>query len=245
MLTCPKCEYENELGRIFCHQCGNKLDLSQIKAPGHGGKRLKKRGQANPKKILRLALDALVLGLIVWALYLLIQVPPDKIPKPTEQAKKALDKRRGSLEMMVMKHNPSSVNVTPDEFNAYLDNLTAKQAQGGGASVKPESLRAVFGDGVITIIFRGEIKLAGFDKKLFVSYTGVPVIKGGQFQFQPVAGRIGDLPLHPWILENTPLVTGWYRSMFGGLTDDQRRLESLDSITIKPEYATLSYPGSK
>lgn len=37
MLVCPKCGYDNELGRVFCHGCGEKLDLSSIRPPGWEG----------------------------------------------------------------------------------------------------------------------------------------------------------------------------------------------------------------
>ena len=36
--VCPKCNYDNELGRIFCHSCGAKLDLTKIKPPTEGAK---------------------------------------------------------------------------------------------------------------------------------------------------------------------------------------------------------------
>jgi hypothetical protein len=241
MLPCQKCGYENELGRIFCHQCGTKLDLSQIKPPSQGGKRLKRRGKGSAKKLVRVAIDAAILGILFWGAYLLVQVPADKIPKPTDKERIAAESRRGKLEMMVMSTKPGSLEITPGEFNAYLDGLSAKQAQGEGASVKPESLRAVFGNGVISVIFRGEVTVAGINKKLCISYTGVPQIKGGHFEFKPVAAQIGELPLHPWILENTSLMKKWYSSMFGGLVDEQRLLERLSSITITPAQATLNY----
>lgn len=31
MLTCPKCNTDNELGRVFCSSCGGKLDLTRMK----------------------------------------------------------------------------------------------------------------------------------------------------------------------------------------------------------------------
>ena len=38
MIECPKCHFSNELGRIFCHQCGSKLDLTKVKAPSEGAR---------------------------------------------------------------------------------------------------------------------------------------------------------------------------------------------------------------
>jgi hypothetical protein len=243
MLPCQKCGYENELGRIFCHQCGTKLDLSQIKAPGQGGKKLKRRGQTNTKKIIRVAIDALILGALAWALYLLIQVPTDTIPKPTDREKIAAESRWQKFEMMTMPTRAGAMDITAAELNAFIETLQTRQAQGQGA-VKSESIRTVFGDGVVTIIFRGQVTVAGFEKRLCISYTGIPSVQGGQFEFKPVAGMIGQLPLHPMILEKTPLMKSWFGGMFGGLTDEKRALEKLSNITITPSRATLSYQPS-
>ena len=73
MLICPKCGYDNELGRIFCHSCGDKLDLSNIKPATAAEKKLRKakRETANVTRwIVRLCIVGVVLliGALLFSL---------------------------------------------------------------------------------------------------------------------------------------------------------------------------------
>jgi len=74
MLTCSKCGYDNELGRIFCHSCGAKLDLSNIKSPSQGGAKLKRKGGTGGKLVGR-TIVILILVALIAVIYLAAQVP--------------------------------------------------------------------------------------------------------------------------------------------------------------------------
>ena len=74
MVICSKCGYDNELGRIFCHSCGAKLNLSEIKSPSQGGKDLTRKKKRKGAMLARLIQIVIALAIVV-TLVLVLQVP--------------------------------------------------------------------------------------------------------------------------------------------------------------------------
>ena len=53
MIECPKCNHDNDIGRIFCVKCGEKLEISKVGAPS-GMKRISRK-TANSKSFAQIA----------------------------------------------------------------------------------------------------------------------------------------------------------------------------------------------
>ena len=64
MLICPKCGNDNELGRIFCHQCGDRLDLSSIKPPSVA-ERKRRLFRAEAIRSTRFLINLVILGVLI------------------------------------------------------------------------------------------------------------------------------------------------------------------------------------
>ena len=76
MVTCPKCGYDNELGRIFCHSCGTKLNLQEIKSTNEGGRALKKKKGRSPiGRLVRGTINVAIPVALIVTVYLAVQVP--------------------------------------------------------------------------------------------------------------------------------------------------------------------------
>jgi hypothetical protein len=241
MLPCPKCGYSNELGRIFCHQCGTKLDLSQIKAPSQGGKSLKKKKKSQTWKVVRTLLELAVIIGVLFAIYLAWQTPT----RPTGQASTedllGADKKRIKLEKLVAGTKPGKVEVTPGEANAFLSsNLTMGKPPEAWLVFAPQALRLEFMERAVKVRVWGEFRIGkDLKKQVYFSYIVVPSVGDGSFSAQTTGGSVGYLPIHPWLLRASGLVERFLGNV--KMAQEQKTFSKLSGITISPERVTLEY----
>lgn len=243
MLTCPKCGFDNELGRIFCHQCGTKLDLDKIKAPSRGGPSLKRRDAplTAGKVFLRVAEVALLL-IVVWGVYLLWQVPDTKpiVSTATDQA--SAEKKRLALERAMDLRKPAAIQLSEPEVAAYLNRLGFEKHDTKGFRVTPTSIQVEFEQGVIVVGMFAQFEIgSAIQKKIYVQYRGAPVIDHEQFSLRPVAAQFGDLPIHPQLLESTSAIQRYFAETFRNLDQEKRLLGQLTSVVAEPRRVTLRY----
>lgn len=242
MLPCPKCDHDNELGRIFCHQCGTKLDLSQIKAPGQGGKAF--RRQSGIGSAFHWLLRLVIIAALIGGVYLMLQVPSMPRIEHGSADLKAFDQRLAALRTGISQQLPVAVNLTEPQIAAHLEELVAQTPGAEGVRVEPRQLQIRLDAGVVTANVIGRIRAGKIEKDLYVSLTGVPTVSGGRFELQPVAAAIGKLPIHPLILRHTGLVQGYFKQIYGEL-DEVQLLDQLTTITVSQGVASLAYrPGT-
>src|ERR1700693_2000812 len=203
MVICSKCGYDNELGRIFCHSCGAKLNLSEIKSPSQGGKDLTKKRKRKGGMLARLIQIVIALAIVV-TLVLVLQVPALRPISTSSEDLTSIDKKRFELDGLNLQKAPQTISISETELNAFVDTLGLQKSEAKGVSIIPSKLQIELGDGFVTAIFISKIHLGGsFEKQLYLTYSGVPTMEGGHLVFKPTAGAIGTLPIHPLILEKT------------------------------------------
>jgi hypothetical protein len=242
MVTCSKCGYDNELGRIFCHSCGAKLDLQEIRAPGRGGKQLTRKKGATVAQLLRRTVNIVIVTAVVIVIYLAMQVPNVRPISTTNSDLIAADRKRFELDDLASKKTPQTIAVTEAELNAFIQTLGFRKSSGKTLEVVPTRLQLELGNGVVTAIFLGKIHLGGsLDKQLYLSYSGVPAIEGGAFVFKPVGGTLGALLIHGWILEKTGLFNRYYAKVFARLGHEKQVLDSLSSVSVSTNGVVLTY----
>ncbi len=242
MLTCPKCSFQNELGRIFCHQCGTKLDLDQITASNSSTEKIRRKRRMTPLRILRRAVDITVVALVVWVIYLLFQVPDIRPLQPTNADLLAADNKRLALEQVELQNRAGTVEITAAELNGFIGSMSFDKGRGKGMEVKPVVLRAELGDGVITLDYVSEMHVGSlFSKKLYLGYTGVPAVQDGFFDFEGVAASIGDLPIHPKILDGTTFIQDTFARLFVKYSHERNLLDQLASVSVDKKRILLTY----
>ncbi len=242
MVICPKCGYDNELGRIFCHSCGAKLNLSEIKSPSQGGKDLTKRKSRGVRRMLRRTMDIVILLVVVTTIVLALQVPALRTISTSSEDLSSIDKKRFELDGLNLQKSPLTITISETELNAFIDTLGLQKSEAKGPSIIPSKLQVELGDGFVTAIYISKIHLGGtFDKQLCLTYSGVPTMERGHFVFRPTGGAVGSLPIHPWILEKTGLFDRFYARPFGNLGQEKQMLDSLTSISVTPREVRLTY----
>jgi hypothetical protein len=239
MLECPKCGYNNELGRIFCHSCGTKLDLSQIKPPSEGAK-MRRRIQRSVGRTIRILVETAIAGALIFSIFLMCGVPEVKPVKATNAELLAANTRRMDLESLVNGRRAGKVIVSETDLNAYLNSLTFDNPGGSGIQVTPAALRATLNDGVLKLEFVGTMHFGQSIKKdLYIGYEGEPVIANGKLMFRPTGGWIGKLPFHPKLVMALPIFDKYFGTLLGKLDEEKQLLDKLSRIQVAGESAEL------
>jgi hypothetical protein len=241
MIQCPKCSFDNELGRIFCHQCGAKLELDKIKAPTEGAK-LRRRVAGGARKTIQTVIELIVALAVIAAVVSVWLVPEVPELKPTNADLVGSDVKKVKLERLVVSDTPGSLEITEGELNTYVNSLGFDKPKGAWLELVPVTLRIEFHDGGVRVIYLGELHLGDYvHKQIYLSLTGTPSIRDGSFDFDTTGGWIGKLPLHPKLLQ----ATGWPQSYFGRFFDkfeaEQAALDKLSSVTVTPGKVLLTY----
>ena len=238
MLICPKCSHDNELGRMFCHKCGERLDLSRIKPPSAEEKK-RRQFERGAKRTIRILVNVVVLGLLILVIALICATP---VVPPVQSSNKDLvtsDAKRMELERLGKGQKTGQVVITEGQLNAFLSQRAFSGKAGGGLEVTPVALRLNLSDSRIKLEFLGTTHFGSyFAKDLYLGYEGQPTLSQGKFEFKPTAGWIGKLPIHPLLLRTT----GFFKSRFGRLFEEflaeKELLEKLTAIEVTPEAVT-------
>src|SRR6266849_4128245 len=129
MVICQKCGYDNELGRIFCHSCGAKLNLSEIKSPSQGGKDLTKKKKGGAVRMLRRTINIALVLLIVTVIFLALQVPALRPISTSNEDLAAVDKKRFELDGLNLQKSPLMITISETELNAFIDTLGLQKGE--------------------------------------------------------------------------------------------------------------------
>jgi hypothetical protein len=241
MLKCQKCNYENELGRIFCHQCGTKLDLDKIKPGSHSAPKIKRKGALTTARVVSRVVNLAIVAVVIWAIYLMVQIPHIELSAPTNQDLISLDNKRLQLEDLQNEAAPVTIEFTEKDLNTFLSSLSFEKPRGNGVEMIPRTVDVKLRHGVATADFVGTIKFGSLQKNVFLSYSGVPKIENGEFVFEAVGGAIGELPIHPRLVETSGLFDRYFGELFSKLHHEKTLLDKLSSIRVDDGRVLLQY----
>src|SRR5438094_2077456 len=130
-LVCAECRHENEAERIYCHNCGERLDRSPVIAqkktqdPQEAHRRLQKMlGPPNMARRNFFNVSKLALAAAVVAALVQIALPPE-FPAPTKAVPPQIDL---DLENTATFQKTGPLEYSQDQINAYLTyRLTSKK----------------------------------------------------------------------------------------------------------------------
>lgn len=232
MLICPKCGYDNELGRIFCHQCGQKLDLDAIKPPSRGGKSLKTKKGFSLGTWIRRAVGLALLLALLFVGYQMLQLP--QLPsKPSDTEVTAAEKKWAAVERMVNSKKAGRIEASPAEVKAFLATVKIEKRDLKWGFV-PERFWIDVQPGAVKVYVLATMRLGDLmSKQVCFSYTGVPKIQDGGFKFVPTAGAVGDLVWPPEVVKAIGFHQRVYTEIFQGLRMEQEVLSQLSQIEVQ------------
>lgn len=239
-LVCPECRRENEAERIYCHDCGARLDrtaLAKIAPKGEDVKETQKRLRTmlDPQraKIRRLFFKTskIILGALVTAAIVQMILPPDVPARPKTgdfPPQINLD-----LENAVLNHSTAPMQYTEVQVNAYLGNaLKSKQA---ALSKLLQFERAIvkFDENMCSVT--AERSVFGFS--LFTTTSSKVTLQNNTLTAANNGGKIGRLPIHPLLMKYADFL---FADLWAALDRERKSVAKMDAIEFRPQAVVLT-----
>jgi hypothetical protein len=237
-LICPECQHENEPERVYCHDCGAKLDRSAVAVTKEPVKdtrqRMKKMFDPTRAKIRFLFFKTSRMILNAAALALLIQLilPPD-IPEPSNALVLA-SQTRIDMENAILRHQPPQLQFSEDQVNAYLASaLKTKQTVLNKPLLDFKRAVITFREGACTMT--QERSVYGFS--LFSSCSYAVSLNEGKIVTKGRGGSIGRMPIHPQLMEFADII---FADIWMALERDIKLVAKFSSIEFHDKSAVLT-----
>jgi hypothetical protein len=244
-LLCPECRHENEPERVYCHNCGARLNRT-------GGVPGKSDGAttAETQKRLRRMMDPrgfrarqllfnvvkLILGSCVAAALIQMLLPPDL---PVESKTLDLGSQIGlDLEKAITEHHGAQLRYTQDQVNSYLTTVLKRKKttlldkpflefQRGVAALEEGALR-----------FTAERSFLGYPLYTTASYS--VSLQNGKIAAPSRGGSIGRMPIHPQLMQFTDVLLA---DVWKALELDRKQIAKLAAIELHPQTVVLTAPA--
>jgi len=137
-LVCPDCRSENEIERVYCHDCGAKLDRSRLKKEGKVAEEKPEEVQKRVRRMLGgrpdrfkqtfFKLAKVLLAACAAAALVLLFSPPPEVPEK-KKISELPPQINLNLEDATIAHHGAQLRYTEQQVNAYLAGaLRSKQA---------------------------------------------------------------------------------------------------------------------
>lgn len=239
-LICPECRRENEAERIYCHDCGARLDRSALAKEVPKGEDAKEtqrrlRTMLDPGRVkMRLMffkVSKLILGALVMAAIVQMLLPPD-VPARAKTGdfppQINLD-----LENAAMSHGAPPLQYTEAQVNAYLGGALKSKQAALSKLLQFERAVVTFDETVCRIT--AERSLFGFS--FFTTTSTKVTLQDGKLIASNNGGSIGRLPIHPLLMKYADPLFG---DLWAALDRERKSVSKMNSIEFHPQAVVLT-----
>jgi hypothetical protein len=244
-LTCSQCGFVNEAERVYCHNCGAKLDRSLLPQPEHAGtqsiEKTRKRVQkmANPGgssvvRELKALANTLIWAALVAAIVQFVREPADVPPAKSDDL--SLRMVSSDLTDAVESPQPRAIQFTEGEVNSHLRSSLKTKATGMLPGVKFERAYVKFDPGNVNVGLQQSI--GGYP-----IYSGVRYeigVKDGKLFAINHGGNFGRLSIHPALMQYVAVA---FKPLFTALKREQSQMEAMQRILVEKGRITLVTKG--
>jgi len=235
-LICAECRRENEAERIFCHNCGERLDRSAVAAQTNVDnaeethRRLQKMMQGPSRTRHNFFVGCkLILAAAATAGLLQMFLPPDFPSAVKVSAPVQLDI---ALETAAMK--PLVLNFSQQDINAYLTyRLTGKKKTLNKPFLDFERAAVVLKEGTCVVGWERSI----FGYAIYSQASFQVDLSGGKLSATNNGGWIGRLPIHPAIMQYGDVI---FADVFSALDRERRLLSKMGTVTFHDGSVTIA-----
>lgn len=245
-LTCPECQRENEAERIYCHDCGARLDRSvladrktaKVETAEDLHKRM--RGMFSQRRIkARLAFFKTVkilLAAIAAAALLVILIPPD-VP-PAVKSETLPPQINLNLETLTESRQPQAMQFAEGDVNAYVGNVMKRKKE------KLEHPLLDFERAILEFTegnCRMTLERSIFGYSIFTSGDYDVQVKDGKITATPKSAAIGRMPIHPIAF---PYVGFLFSDAVAAMDREHKLLNKIGSIQLHDKMVEVSNKAS-
>ncbi len=267
MLKCQECGHENDVTRVFCQNCGTRLDRTQETTTGAApppkaegavaGASFKTSPATKPKlppgqkasrSIVFVIIGAVlkfvalvVLAAIIAGIIQMLRVPDFRIPPPERGAEGLAVQLTQVVKLSAESPYPRSYDLKENMVNNYLQAriLPMPTEEGSGLNVHAQFIRTfmVIRSGYFEFVV--EQKIA--DRPVYIYLNVTPVTTAAGTDVKITSGGIGRLRLDerfvPMLMEK------FFLPITSVLTDQIAMLATATGTELHETQATLRWPG--
>jgi hypothetical protein len=238
-LVCAECRHENEAERIYCHNCGERLDRSVVAAQKKGQdpkdehRRLQKMlGPPNRARQNFFAVSKLALAAAVVAALVQIALPPE-LPAPTKILPPQVDL---DLENAGSYQKPGPLEYSQDQINAYLAyRLIGKKKALNNPVLTFVRATASFREGACTI----GVERSLFGYSLFSRASYRVDAGAGKIAATNNGGWIGRMPVHPAIMQFGGII---FADLWSALERERKLLGKMGAVNFHDGGVSITTP---
>jgi len=241
-LTCPECRRQNEAERIYCHDCGARLDRSVLanrkaaKAETAADLHKRMRGMFSQRrvraKLFFLKSIKVIVAACVAAIVVQILIPPDVPPAVKSEA--LPPQINLSLEDLTESKLPKTLQFSEDDVNSYLANVMKhKKEKLNHPLVAFERAIVGFAEGNCHLTIERSI----FGYSIFSSGDYDVQISDGKVVATPRSVMIGHMPIHPSALGYAGFL---FSDAMAVLDREHKLLNKVGSIQLRDKVVEIS-----
>lgn len=237
-VVCSECRRENEIERIYCHDCGARLERKAVKKivqkQEDAHSRVKKLFDARGPKIRALffKISKVVLGACASAAFTVMALPPE-LPAVAKNPLVQAPNVGFDLERMLARHEAIQVNYSEEQVNLFLvSNLKPKKKTLDEPFLEFRRAVAVFHEGKASLTMERAI----FGYSVFTTIDFGPQSSGGKASAKLTGGSIGRMPIHP---ELAKYMNYLFVDLWGALERERKLASRLASIEFHEKSVRL------
>ena len=239
-LICPECRHENEAERIYCHDCGARLDrsaLAKVMPKQEDAKETQRRlkSMLDPQRAkirhMFFKVSKLVLGAFGLAMLIQMLLPPD-VPGPVKSAE--LPPQIGlDLEGAMATPGAAPLRYTEAEVNAYLVNALKSKQAALSKLLKFERTLVSFDKNLCRITAQHSL----FGYSFYTATANTVTLQSGAFAVSNKGGSIGRMPVHPFVMKYADLVFG---DLWTALDRERKSVAKMGAIEFHPQTVIIT-----
>ena len=238
-LVCPECQRQNEPERIYCHDCGARLDRSalakvapKLEAPEQTQKRLKRLLDPTRARMRHIffTTSKTILGACAMAGLVEMVLPPD-VPPPLKEPELAMISM--DIENAISNHSTTPLQYNENQVNSYM--VGAMRSKKAMLNKLLDFKRTLVKFEENTCRITVERSLFGFS--LFTTTSYRVSVHNGTLNAANAGGSLGRLSVHPMLMEYGGIL---FADVFAALDRDRKLVTKLGSIEFHPQLVILT-----
>jgi hypothetical protein len=240
-LVCHECQRENEPERIYCHDCGARLDrsaLAKVKStaedPRETHRRLAKMFDPGRAAMRQRFFQGSKLILAALAAAVIIQiVRPAEMPERPKTTSMLPSQINLDLENAALDPRVPPLRYSDEQVNAYLAYVLKGKKAALSKYLQFERAVVAFEEGY----FHVTVERSLFGYSLYTSASYAPKLQPGKLEMTNRGGHLGRMPIHPALMQYVDVV---FKDVAGALERERKSVIKLGSVELHPKLVVLT-----
>jgi hypothetical protein len=246
-IKCGQCGHENDATRVFCQNCGERLERpagenpvmsGPTKVPSETRSWSRAAGTGFVASVFGFIRRIVSTALFAALLAVLIQMarPPDRVPPAQPPNEVQAGQLWQAVQVLSGSNYARAMDISQAQANNYLASSIVPDPVGGNSIFRADFSRAFVVIKSGKLEFFVEQRFYGWP--IYMYLEAVPENSEGKSSLRVTGGGIGRMPLHPRLM---PLLHGIMRPVISSTSEATAVLETADEIVFTPAMARLSW----